>query len=319
MRRFASALSGLICAAALVSSPVARADCLGVELLAPEPPAPIPELGPNAAGPTTNDRSGRVIAPVFVNGQGPFRFLVDTGANRSAVTPRLVERLGLPPAGVGEVHSVHEMVVAPLVHVNGLSYGGVPLTSGRMPNLGGEVLADLDGLLGTDALHGRLLRIDFDQRCLEIAPARRASLMTGCTQLPAQKRSEDLILTQGRIQDQRINIVIDTGSDSTFANIALRDQLSLRARPERDPMRAYTAGRPVILNSALLIPSIVLGDVTARNIVAYVGDFHIFQYWQLQQVPTLLIGMDVLSQARALAIDYERGIVCVRVRTPRED
>jgi len=50
------------------------------------------------AAPTSIDRIGRIMAPVMVNGQGPFRFIVDTGASRSAISPSLAERLGLVPS-----------------------------------------------------------------------------------------------------------------------------------------------------------------------------------------------------------------------------
>src|SRR6185437_11714875 len=47
------------------------------------------------ACPTTLDHIGRVVAPVMVDGQGPFRFVIDTGASRSSVGPSLVASLGL--------------------------------------------------------------------------------------------------------------------------------------------------------------------------------------------------------------------------------
>jgi hypothetical protein len=69
-----------------------------------------------------------------------------------------------------------------------------------------------------------------------------------------------------------------------------------------------------MLERAIFVPRMVVGELHVRNITAYVGDFHIFQIWDLIDEPALLIGMDVLSQARGLAIDYERGIVYLHVR-----
>src|SRR5918993_608268 len=40
---------------------------------------------PRYVAPTRRDRIGRVWAPVYINGQGPFRLVLDTGANRTAV------------------------------------------------------------------------------------------------------------------------------------------------------------------------------------------------------------------------------------------
>ena len=50
--------------------------------------------------PTTFDHIGRVVVPAMVNGKGPFRFIVDTGATYSTVSPGLVRALGLKPANV---------------------------------------------------------------------------------------------------------------------------------------------------------------------------------------------------------------------------
>jgi len=51
---------------------------------------------------------------------------------------------------------------------------------------------------------------------------------------------------------------------------------------------------------------------------AYIGDYHIFDFWGLQDEPTVLIGMDVLARSREMAIDYEKGVVYFRER-PRGD
>ena len=51
------------------------------------------------------------------------------------------------------------------------------------------------------------------------------------------------------------------------------------------------------------------GLLEVHDVTAYVGDFHIFQLWHLLDQPALLLGMDVLSQTRGVAIDYERHTV----------
>jgi len=48
---------------------------------------------PRYVAPTLRDRIGRIWAPVRINGRGPFRLVVDTGSNRSAVTTSVVEAL----------------------------------------------------------------------------------------------------------------------------------------------------------------------------------------------------------------------------------
>src|ERR1700730_9625183 len=61
---------------------------------AQSPAIPVPDVTVFAS-PTRLDQIGRVLAPVMVNGQGPFRFIVDTGASQSTISPRLAQTLGV--------------------------------------------------------------------------------------------------------------------------------------------------------------------------------------------------------------------------------
>src|SRR2546430_14245077 len=74
----------------------------GLALPAAEPPssAPYPVSADDQlfASPTRLDRIGRVVAPVMVDGRGPFRFIVDTGATHSTIAPHLAKLLKLEPA-----------------------------------------------------------------------------------------------------------------------------------------------------------------------------------------------------------------------------
>jgi len=47
----------------------------------------------------TADRHKRMTVPVTIAGEGPFRFLIDTGAQATVVTHRLVEDLALRRSG----------------------------------------------------------------------------------------------------------------------------------------------------------------------------------------------------------------------------
>jgi len=40
---------------------------------------------PRYVSPTRRDRIGRIWAPVLIDGKGPYRLVLDTGANRSAI------------------------------------------------------------------------------------------------------------------------------------------------------------------------------------------------------------------------------------------
>lgn len=256
-----------------------------------------------------------MVAPMLVNGAGPFRFIVDTGANRSAISEVLAGRLGLGPTGMGDVHSVGGVMSAPLTHVSSLRYGEVDLQAGATPIVEGAMLAGEDGLLGVDGMSGRRLLIDFENRCVEIASAARPLPRRGWNAIQGELRFGHLVVVDGDINGQRVKVLIDTGSDSTLANTAFRNQLQgLRVSPERiDYARAYTAGTPIVLDTAVLIPRLGIGQVQVSGVTAYVADFHIFRLWGFNDEPAILIGMDVLTRTRAIAIDYQRATVHFRL------
>lgn len=273
----------------------------------------------SAAIPTTSDPIGRMVAPVMIDGRGPFRFIIDTGANRSVLSTDLASRLGLAAFGTGEVHSVHGVSTAPLVQVNDFAYSSLSLGSEPMPVMGGAVLAGEQGLLGVDGMRDRRLMLDFERRCIEIVPSRGATRLRGWAVIHGNLKFGTLVVVRGSVNGLHVNLLLDTGSEVSLANQALRT--ALNARVHRDQVRldyavAYAQGRPILLDSAIFLPVMSLGELDVRNVTAYVGDFHVFQLWDLIDEPTLLLGMDVLSQTRGIAIDYGRKTVQLHVRDP---
>src|SRR5262245_33259690 len=122
----------------------------------------------SVAGATSKDAAGRAVALININGQGPFRFVIDTGANRSVLSQALARRLGLAQSGEGVVHSVDGAELATLVNVGSLSFGALHLSGGDTPVLDGPMLDGEHGLLGVDGMAGRVLHVDFTNQCVEI-------------------------------------------------------------------------------------------------------------------------------------------------------
>jgi predicted aspartyl protease len=277
---------------------------------------PLDSDAASAAGATTRDSAGRAVALVKINGEGPFRFIIDTGANRSVVSRSLAERLRLEPSGEGVVHSIDGAQPATLVKVESLTFGALHLSRGDTPVLDGPMLDGEHGLLGVDGMAGRLLHIDFIKGCVAIYEDAAQLSMRGWQSVPAALRFGSLLLAQGEIMGVRVNVLLDTGSDTSLANERFRDALrGVAARTiEYHGDRAFTFGRPVVLDQSVWTPTLRLGHTRVDGVNAYVGNFHIFDFWGLQDEPTLLIGMDVLARSREMAIDYERGVMYFRKR-----
>jgi predicted aspartyl protease len=275
---------------------------------------------PGVASTTTDDTAGRAGALININGQGPFRFIIDTGANRSVLSQALVARLGLARSGEGVVHSISGAEPAMLVNVESLSFGDLRLSGGDTPVLDGPMLDGAHGLLGVDGMAGRLLHVDFTRHCVEIYESGSQLPMEGWLSVPARMRFGTMLMVPGEILGVNVNVLIDTGSNISLANQHFRDALrGIAARSvEYHDNHAFTFGRPIVLTQSVWTPRLRLGHMMVGGVNAYIGDFHIFDVWGLQDEPTLLIGMDVLARSREMAIDYEHGIVHFR-KTPRGD
>jgi predicted aspartyl protease len=289
----------------------------GSVLNAPAPACePLDAAAPGAAGTTTSDSAGRAVALISINGQGPFRFIIDTGANRSVLSQALATRLGLAPSGEGIVHSIDGAQSAALVNVESLSFGALRLSRGDTPVLDGPMLDGEHGLLGVDGMAGRLLHIDFTKHCVEIYESAAQMPMHGWQSAPARMRFGSMLMVPGEIMGVHVNVLIDTGSDISLANQNFRDALrGVAARSvEYHNGHAFTFGRPLVLEESVWTPSLHLGHTIVDGVKAYIGDFHIFDFWGLQDEPTMLIGMDVLARSREMAIDYEQGVVYFRKR-----
>lgn len=259
---------------------------------------------------TDPNASGRISAPVFVNGQGPFKFFVDTGANRSALSAGLAQRLGIVSDSQAEVHGVSGVRIAPIAKVHSLRSGAFEMRDRVLPILGDDLIEPADGLLGVDGFDG--LRLEFDNR-FQTMNVRRSSrgwtdIRPGYT-LRAEFKFGQLVSTRGRIGDLSVPIVFDTGTDIGLANTALRAALTSPSRVAASAVsgtRLTNAARPVFVDDSVLVPKIQLDGCVLTNALAVVGDFHIFKLWGLIDQPAMIIGMSVLNKLRSFAIDYGR-------------
>jgi hypothetical protein len=114
----------------------------------------------------------RPFVMVTVNGQGPFRFIIDTGTGAQAfVTPQFAEKLGFPAAGDARLSdpSAQGAKIVPVVLIRSLSVAGVQFSGVKavvhtLSN--GE--GSYDGLLGFPLFRDYLLTLDFPHRELSI-------------------------------------------------------------------------------------------------------------------------------------------------------
>jgi predicted aspartyl protease len=268
------------------------------------------------ASPTTRDHIGRVVVPVMVNGQGPFRFIVDTGANHSTISPRLARELGLKPAEEASIvlDGITGTAQVSFVTIDRLQAGDLTIDTTDLPVVWAPFLAAADGILGAAGLSEKSLLIDFQRNQVAISRGVKAQVRANSTRIHGLHSNSGLITLATRVGGVPVLAVIDTGAERTLGNLALRD--ALRERRVHGVMAqmtsVYGATKEVEAGEILIAPPIVIDALRINDVAIVFGRFHIFNVWKMQDQPAMIIGMDVLGTVASLSIDFKNQDVYVR-------
>lgn len=295
---------------AILSAGIAGALALLSPLWAQEPAPPSSE--PDAAAQTgtrlgyEEDRSERMTVPVSIGGRGPYRFVVDTGAERTVISSDLADRLNLGPGLTSVVHSMTEVsriatVVIPELVVGGKRVRGINAPALERHNLGAE------GMLGVDSLQSQRVAFDFIRQEMTIMPSRRREEKwpEGTIVVTARNRMGHLVLVDASVDGQKVWVVIDTGSQITVANNALRRKLERKGRLGATlpvEMLSVTGGR--VTADQTKVNLIRIGGVDIVNMPIAFADVHPFRKMNLIRRPAILLGMDALKLFKRVSVDF---------------
>jgi hypothetical protein len=291
------------------------------------PALPAPN-GPSPLPPATIDNSlavggddimarkvdTRLGVDVAVNGHGPYRFIVDSGADTSAIGLRVADDLQLPTGDPAILNGMTSRTIVQRVKVNTLTLGPTTVRNLELPALR-EADLGAQGLIGIDALAHQRLMMDFDKRLIRIEDARtRERYDPRDIVIIAKRKHGQLILTQVEAAGLPLDAVIDTGSEITIGNSALRDKL---LRHNRDkfvtvPVTGVT-GATVSVELAR-IDEVQLGPITLRDVPIAFADVPPFKLFGLSNEPALLLGTDILENFRRVSLDFRTRKVRFQLR-----
>ncbi len=275
---------------------------------------------PRYAAPTQRDRIGRIWAPVFINDQGPFRLVLDTGASHSAITAEVAEALQLTanPADNAKLLGVTGSAVVSTVRAKSLAVGDLQLTGKRLPIID-DAMGGAQGILGSEGLADKRVHIDFRDDFILIRRSRNERAPAGFLTIPIKFSRGNLPMVDAMMGGVRVTAVIDTGAQTTIANLATREALyqwQLK-RPSVDTIIGTTAD--IQKGEGYSAPPILIGGLQLRSDRTSFLDLYIFHHWKLIDKPAVLIGMDALGLFDTLIIDYRRAELQVRMRPPDSD
>lgn len=274
----------------------------------------VEEREPQYAAPTLRDRIGRIWVPVTINGKGPYRLVLDTGATTSAIVSSVAERLGLPitPIASTWLQGATGAAVVPHVIAEQMEVGDLLINRPKLVIVP-DVFGGADGVLGTQGLADKRIHIDFRRDLIEIAYSRSKPRPAGLSVVKFDVARGRLAAFDLLVGGVRTKAIIDTGAEQTIGNNRLRESLLLRPRTIQDA-DVIGVTLDVAQGQSIRIPPIRWGGVDVRNLHITFGEMAIFEHWNLTREPALLIGMDVIGTLETFVIDYPRRELYLRAR-----
>src|SRR5579862_5961585 len=159
---------------------------------------------PRFVAPTRRDRIGRIWAPVFIDGKGPFRLALDSCADTSGIIKRVAQALGLPGDGARLVRlrgGVGSATI-PMVPVTSFNVGDLSLGHTELPIVP-DALGGADGILGTTRMGGRRIMIDFHHDLITITHSHGQRAPYGYLTIPFELGRPELIVLNAYIGNVR--------------------------------------------------------------------------------------------------------------------
>jgi len=289
----------------------------------PTIPPNVPPLTPAVIDPTLDiggsnikarEADTRLNVDVLVNGRGPYHFIVDSGADTSAVGLRIAHNLELPLGTPAILNATTSRDVVDRVKVDALTVGPTTISDLMLPALR-EVDLGGEGLIGIDALHQQRLLMDFEKHLIKVEDAAKPPPFSPDDIVIIAKRQHgQLILTQVRAGRIHLDAVIDTGSEISIGNTALRDQLLRRNRDRFWNVEATGVTGVTVPLQLALVSELQIGTITLRNIPIAFADVPPFKLFGLSQQPSLLLGTDVLETFRRISLDFKARKVRFQLR-----
>lgn len=258
----------------------------------------------------------RMTIATFINGQGPFRFLIDTGADRSVIGAGVARQLGLSVTGSAHLRHVAGETRVGTVNIKSLRAGTNEVFDIRAPVLP-EAYLGAQGIMGIDSLREQRIAMDFDNRTITIHDTRRretAQMVAGEIVVTARRRRGQLILAALQLNNVALDAVVDTGGQVTMGNSALLKRLFGKRIPPAEFIDVTSVTGEVIKARLIVVPQIRIASLLIQNVPIAFYDAPPFTFFGLANRPALLLGNDILESFRRVTLDFRHRKVRFAVR-----
>ncbi|MEY4998990.1 MAG: hypothetical protein RIS00_1034 [Pseudomonadota bacterium] len=254
------------------------------------------------------DRSDRMTVPVRINGSEPYPFIVDTGAERTVIATDLARRLALAPGPKLTLATITGRTVSESFLIENLAMNTIKVEMIEAPGLERGNLGAY-GLLGIDSLEDHKLLLDFAAQKMDVLASPRRSRPgreeAGMIIVTAKRKVGRMILSNAEIGGLKVDIILDTGAQSSMGNFALRDRMRKRDRRfDYMPVQMRSVTGDILLGDFTQIRTIKIGGVDINDLPITFADNYAFKALNLDRKPAILLGMDAMKLFDRILIDF---------------
>lgn len=211
---------------------------------------------------------GAIVVPVWVQGQGPFRFLLDTGASQSVIAEPLARRLHVAPRGrTSMVTPSGDRRSFAIGRLSRITVGAVMAADVAVTIVPADTLrsgATIDGIVGQDVLGRVVYTIDYRRRAIIWG----SSEATSGIRLPLDVRQGRVLVTLRQTgEPESLRLVPDSGTDGLVLFARAGRRLPAATPLEVGVLRTVSGHRLV---RRVLIDTFSAGGLRFQNLTAVV-------------------------------------------------
>lgn len=292
----------LFAAAAAALSASAAAQVPPVQ--APEEIGAFDDVPENEVIDLESERFRRMTVPVTIGGEGPFRFMIDTGAQATVLSRDLADRLELNDRETATLVGMASRRQVETTAVADVALGSRNFYIRTAPVVEAAHIGDADGILGLDSLQNQRVLLDFAKDQITVADAEDLGGNRGY-EIVVRARSKlgQLIITQARLDGIKVAVIVDTGAQGSVGNLALLERL--RHAREIGEIKLTDVNGVQLSGPVRVARQLTVGRASVQNFPVMFADSPPFRGLGLDDEPALILGMAELKLFRRVAIDFK--------------
>jgi len=220
-----------------------------------------------------------ILLPVQVNGDGPFEFILDTGAGTSLLSSDLAKKLKIKIISTKEGQSAGGKISVSLAKVDSLAVGQAKLDDVDvgivdLTHIGNTIGTKIDGDIGYNFLKHFRITIDYHDCEIRLDEPRRIQRLGRSSKAEVPMRlaslAKPLLLVDVHANGHGpFQFAIDTGTSTTAIAPELAQQLGLNS----SPVGPLTTGGAQVNVTAGTLESFKVGRAGVDDLVVVVADF----------------------------------------------